>query len=90
MNATSKIPGGKRLATVKQLVRHPSYEWLSEASLRHLIFAARRRVGTRGAAIPGNGLDLALIKVGRKILIDVDEFDRWIESHRQASFADSN
>lgn len=90
MGESSNYHSGKRLVTVKQLTGHPRYQWLTEASLRHLIFASRRRVGTRGAAIPGNGLDRALIRIGRKVLVDLDEFDRWIESHRLDSLADAN
>ena len=57
------------LLTVKQLAeKSPAF---SEASLRFLIFCAEK-----------NGLSRALVKVGRRILIDVAEFERWLESQR--------
>jgi len=59
----------ENLVTVRQLsASSPAF---SEASIRWMIFCAER-----------NGLDRALVKVGRRILIDVPEFERWLESHR--------
>tara|TARA_Y100000031_G_C8198441_1_gene374969 strand:+ start:1233 stop:1370 length:138 start_codon:yes stop_codon:yes gene_type:complete len=38
-----------------------------------------------GESIPGNGLaeERAIIRVGRKVLIDLDAFDRWLDDHRE-------
>ena len=59
----------ENLVTVKQLsASSPAF---SEASIRWMIFCAER-----------NGLDRALVKVGRRILIDVPEFERWLECQR--------
>ena len=59
----------ENLVTVKQLsVSSPAF---SEASLRWTIFCAEQ-----------NGLARALVKVGRRVLIDVAEFERWLESQR--------
>ena len=59
----------ENLVTVKQLsVSSPAF---SEASLRWMIFCAEQ-----------NGLARALVKVGRRVLIDVAEFERWLESQR--------
>ena len=58
-----------QLLTVKQLAeKSPAF---SEASIRWKILQAEK-----------NGLDRALVKVGRRILIDVVEFERWLESQR--------
>ncbi len=42
--------------------------------------------------MPGNGLSKSILRIGRKILIDVDEFDIWLESHRvePTDFNDEN
>jgi len=57
------------LLTVKQLAdRSPAF---SENSLRWMIFCSE-----------ATGLDRALIKRGRRVLIDVPEFERWLESQR--------
>jgi hypothetical protein len=59
----------EKLVTVKQLsVFSPAF---SEASLRWMIFNAET-----------NGLNRALVKPGRRVLIDVPEFERWLESQR--------
>ena len=59
----------ENLVTVKQFsASSPAF---SEASIRWMIFCAER-----------NGLDRALVKVGRRILIDVPEFERWLEEQR--------
>jgi hypothetical protein len=58
-----------KFATVKELTRiHPSF---SEASLRYWIFKAKQ-----------NGLDHCLRRLGRKILINVSEFEAWIDGHK--------
>lgn len=72
----------KKFATVKELPKLPQYAWLTESSLRHYIFMSEPRFSSDGAEIPGNGLARAILRVGRKVLIDIDEFDLWVESHR--------
>jgi len=72
---------GPVLLTVKQLAAYPKYPF-SEASLRHLIFLSEPRVDSRGEEIPGNGLNKAIIRLGRRVLIDVEAFDRWLDDHR--------
>lgn len=64
------------LLTVRQFAeKHPAF---SEPSLRNLIFNAFPN-SSRKVAIAGNGLDMAILKVGRKILIDETKFFEWIE-----------
>ncbi|MBY6066221.1 hypothetical protein KUW17_05670 [Leisingera aquaemixtae] len=58
------------------------YGWATESFLRHAIFQAEDRLGTGGAVVPGNGLAPAILRIGRKILIDLDEFDNWVEQQR--------
>ena len=69
------------LVTVKQLASHPRYEWLTESALRHHIYGVDPTVNSKGDVVEGNGLDKAIIRLGRKVLIDIDEFDRWVKSH---------
>ena len=73
-----------RLETVKNIPKLPGYRWATESYLRHAIFEAEPRIGSGGTEIPGNGLASAIIRIGRKVLIDMDEFDRWVEMHRMA------
>jgi hypothetical protein len=64
-----------KLLTVKQFSEHhPAF---SQASLRSLIFAANSRKSSHGV-IPGNGLDLAIVRIGRKVLIDEVKFFEWV------------
>lgn len=75
-----------RFTTVKKLPFIAGYEWISESALRHLIFKATPRTSSKGEAIPTNGLVEcgAIIRVGRKVLIDLDKFDEWVERGRQS------
>ncbi len=43
----------------------------SEAGLRKLILRA-----------PLNGLEPAIVRLGRRVLIDYGRFNRWLEEHR--------
>ena len=83
MTDTNIAPGSqRRLATVRMLPETKGYEWLTESVLRHWIFASEDRVGSGGAVVAGNGFARAVIRVRRKILIDLNELDLWIEGHR--------
>ena len=61
--------------TIRQLSeRYPAF---SEPALRNLVFCAKPRQSTKGP-IPGNGLDRAILRVGRKVLIDAEQFQSWL------------
>ena len=65
--------------TVAQFAeRNPAF---SQASLRNLIFKADEREGAT-AKISGNGLIEAgaLIRIGRKVLIDEERFFDWVDA----------
>jgi len=69
------------LYTVRQLsLAEPAY---SESSLRNLIYNAESRASTKGE-IPGNGLIEAgaLIRCGRKVLLDRAKFLTWARGAR--------
>lgn len=72
----------RKYATVKQMLTLRKYGWATESFLRHAIFQAEGRVGSGGAVVPGNGLAPAILRIGRKVLIDLYEFDHWIEQQR--------
>ncbi len=58
--------------TVKQMAqRHPAF---SEASLRYHIFNETK-----------NGIDKAIKRVGRKILIKEERFFEWLDGHGGAA-----
>jgi len=60
----------KRLSTVRQM---PSiYPSFSQSSIRWLIFNEKT-----------NGFSQCLRRVGRKILIDLDKFEAWIDEHQE-------
>lgn len=64
----------ENLRTLQQLAaRNPAF---SENALRWHVFHAK-----------SNGLDRAIVRVGRRVLIDEIEFSRWLESKRQAPVA---
>lgn len=58
--------------TVRQLVEKRPY--LTEAALRWLLFHRAT-----------NGLNVAVIRLGRKILIDEEKYDEWENSHREVA-----
>lgn len=65
------------LLTVKQFAtKHKAF---TEGSLRSMIFQASSRKSSKGE-IRGNGLESALVRLGRKILIDESEFFKWLET----------
>lgn len=71
------------LLTVQQLANHPRFPWLTESALRHHIYDADPRVNSLGETIEGNGLDVALVRIGRRVLIDLYAFETWVMSHKE-------
>lgn len=76
----------RSLLTVPQFAeKHPAW---SQAALRALILNADDRLNTRGDRIAGNGLAQAILRVGRKVLIDERAFFGWIiEQQKQRKAA---
>ena len=86
MHPTTNVPqGGRRLTTVTNMVTLAEYKHaFTVSSIRHLIFEATPRKGSKGIPMPTNGLleAGAIVRVGRKVLIDLDAFDAWFDSLR--------
>ena len=62
---TNETPA-RALYTIKQIAQR--HAWATEPALRSLIFRADE-----------NGLSRAIRRVGRRVLLDEDEFLAWIE-----------
>lgn len=75
----------RRLGTIAQTAK--AYPAFSQAALRDLVFNCEDRKNSRGERIRGNGLAPAVVRIGRKVLIDFDGFEAWIDAHRQAQEA---
>ena len=60
--------GSKRIATVKNLPSKYPDANITESSIRWWIFNARE-----------NGFAKCVVRVGRKILIDLDRFEEWLD-----------
>ena len=76
--APAALPPAPRVrSTVNQFcARHPAF---TPGGVRDLIFKSRERRTSTGT-IPGNGLDVAIIRVGRKIIIDEARWFAVIDS----------
>ena len=87
MNHEMLIQKGRGFSTISNMVRRPEYRdaW-TRSSLTHLMFQAKTRINSKGQPIPGNGLEEigAIVRIGRKVLIDLDKFDEWVDLHRVA------
>ena len=71
------------LFTVDQFSeRRPAW---SQPALRNLILNSADRRNSRGERIPGNGLAEvgAIVRVGRRVLIDEGAFFRWVASQQK-------
>ena len=71
------------LFTVEQFSeRRPAW---TKPSLRNLILYAEDRQNSRGERIPGNGLAEAgaIVRVGRRVLIDEAAFFIWIAAQQR-------
>lgn len=83
MNAkqiTSATQGLPQLATVANTAKVFSAAGQTAAAIRANIFKSSDRYNSRGDKICGNGLAAsgAIIRHGRKILIDLDRYGAWL------------
>lgn len=69
-----------KLATVKTLPNCFPLLGLTAAAIHGQIFKSQDRFDSKGRKIPGNGLAAtgAIIRRGRKVLIDVDRYGAWL------------
>lgn len=68
------------LYTIKQFVR--KHQAFNEGGLRYLVWLSKPRRTSKGL-LPGNGLDIAIVRVGRKVLIDEGKFFVWLNAQNQ-------
>lgn len=61
----------QKFMTVKEAAREFPF---SESSLRYLIFNGK-----------SNGLNTCLRKIGKKILVNIADFERWIDAHKEVT-----
>ena len=74
----------RALFTVRQFSdKHPAFP---PAGLRHLIFLSEERESSKGK-LPGNGLKEsgAILRAGRKVLIDEARFLTWLDQQNQVA-----
>lgn len=69
-----------KLATVKNLPSCFPLLGLTAAAIHGHIFKSQDRFDSKGRKIAGNGLAAsgAIIRRGRKVLIDVDKYASWL------------
>lgn len=74
---TNTLP---RLSTVNNLPSQFPLAKLTTAAIHGHIFKAQDRLDSKGRKIPGNGLAEtgAIIRRGRKVLVDVDKYAAWL------------
>jgi len=75
------------LSTVKNLPSFFPAAGLTVPAVHGHIFKSQDRFDSKGRKIPGNGLAAAgaIIRRGRKVLIDVDRYGAWLSGEVVAS-----
>lgn len=80
MTIENKQPLGHYL-TIKQATRLYNGVFETDGALRNLIWKANDRYSSNGT-IKGNGLASAIIRLGRRVVLDEKKLVEWIESHK--------
>lgn len=75
-----------KLSTVKNLPSFFPSAGLTVPAIHGQIFKAEDRSDSKGRKIPGNGLaeSGAIIRRGRKVLIDVERYGAWLSNGNMA------
>lgn len=68
------------LATIENAAKHFANAGQTPGAIRCNIFKAENRLNSRGEQIYGNGLGsyAAVIRRGRRVLIDLDRYGDWL------------
>lgn len=73
------LPQPRALFTVRQFSeKHAAF---TQGALRNYFFLSEDRQTSKGI-IKGNGLAAALVRIGRKLLIDEAKFFQWIDAQQ--------
>ena len=74
---TKSVP---KLATVENAAKHFEQAGQTPGAIRCNVFKADSRLNSRGETIQGNGLAAhgAIIRRGRRVLIDLDRYGAWL------------
>lgn len=69
-----------KLATIENAAKHFADAGQTPSAIRCNIFKSDSRLNSRGETIPGNGLAAhgAIIRRGRRVLIDLDRYGAWL------------
>lgn len=84
------VPQARTLFTVNEFVELPEFNYLTTGAARHLLYNSKPRYSASGEVIPGNGLVEAgaIVRIGRKILIDATKFREWVSAQRETAVND--
>ena len=82
VTAACTMFAARNLSTIKNLPSCFPLLGLTQAAIYGHIFKSQDRFDSKGRKIPGNGLAAtgAIIRRGRKVLIDVDKYGAWLSS----------
>lgn len=72
-----------RIVPLTQVPEASGYNWLTLSMLRHWTFQSQPRIGADGSTISGNGFESCLLRIGRRILVNLDLMDDWLNSHHK-------
>ena len=74
-----------KISTVKNLPGFFPHAGLTTSAVHGHIFKAADRFDSKGRKIPGNGLAAtgAIIRRGRKVLIDVPKYGAWLSGNAE-------
>lgn len=80
-NTTMASQPLRHYLTIKQAHRKYNGIWETEGALRNTIHKAADRHSSIGV-IKGNGLGNAILRIGRKVVLDEEKLVEWIQSHQ--------
>lgn len=81
MMEESKKGQSLRIVPLTQAPVASGYSWITVSMLRHWVFQSQSRIAADGAVVAGNGFDACLLRIGRRILIDLDRLNDWLIGH---------
>ena len=85
-------PSITNLATVENAAKHFAKAGQTPGAIRCNVFKADNRLNSRGETLQGNGLAAhgAIIRRGRRVLIDLERYGNWLAGRKPESKVSSH
>lgn len=80
---TQDTPKPPRIVPLNEVPSIEGYGYLKIPTLRQWVFRSAPHFSAKGEQKPSNGFDACLVRIGRRVYVNLDSLDTWLLSHQK-------